>query len=323
MLSLRLNCASLTRLTAGVARLSSAAATDIPILGQLYPRDQITNVTPAILDKIQRRLHLQPSHPLGILRTVIEGHYPTFTHISSLSPVVTPERNFDSLSFPADHPGRSAVDSYYINREFMLRTHTSAHQVETFTKGERRWVLTADVYRRDEIDACHYPVFHQMEGASLFYRDEASMQRLEEENACLLKDLKGENIIVEDVPCSSTTNPVQTAHERRHAELVANNLKLSLNSLMLALFGRREDEPLRVRWIEAYFPFTSPSYEVEVFFNGKWLEILGCGVVLQSILDQSSKRVYYFRWCAWSCIQRQMFQIALDGHLALASNESP
>lgn len=50
-----------------------------------------------------------------------------------------------------------------------------------------------------------------------------------------------------------------------------------------------EAEPLRVRWIEAEFPFTSPSYEVEVFFRGKWLEILGCGVVLQSTLDRASK----------------------------------
>lgn len=31
------------------------------------------------------------------------------------------------------------------------------------------------------------------------------------------------------------------------------------------------------RWIDAYFPFTEPSYELEIFFNGEWLEVLGCG----------------------------------------------
>ncbi|MEW5314240.1 MAG: hypothetical protein WDW38_005751 [Sanguina aurantia] len=39
------------------------------------------------------------------------------------------------------------------------------------------------------------------------------------------------------------------------------------------------------RWIDAYFPFTEPSIELEIFFNGKWLEVLGCGVMQQSILD--------------------------------------
>ena len=171
----------------------------------------------------------------------------------------------------------------------MLRTHTSAHEVETFAKGERQWLLTADVYRRDEIDASHYPVFHQMEGASIFHAEANSMKELEERNAYPVDYLKSTNIIIEDVPHLSASNPVQSAHDPRHAEIVAHNLKLSLNSLILTLFGGRKDEPLRVRWIEAYFPFTSPSYEVEVFFNGKWLEILGSGVVLQSTLERASK----------------------------------
>ncbi len=73
------------------------------------------------------------------------------------------------------------------------------------------------------------------------------------------------------------------------AKLVAENLKLSLNNLMLTLFGGvqgiSKENPLRVRWIESYFPFTSPSFEVEVFFQGEWLEILGCGVVIQATLN--------------------------------------
>jgi len=41
-----------------------------------------------------------------------------------------------------------------------------------------------------------------------------------------------------------------------------------------------------VRWVDAYFPFTSPSWEMEIFFNQKWLEVLGCGVVHPVILQQ-------------------------------------
>lgn len=279
--------AARTRLSSAAAAASSSS--HVNILGQAYPRDSTTNITSAIIDKLQRKLHLQPSHPLGILRSLIESHYPSFSHLSNVSPIVTPAKNFDDLSFPPDHPGRSVTDSYYINKDLMLRTHTSAHEVETFAKGERHWLLTADVYRRDEIDSSHYPVFHQMEGASIFRADANSMRELEEENARLVDYLKSTNIIIEDIPHLSASNPVQTTHDPRHAEIVAHNLKLSLNSVILTLFGSRKDQPLKVRWIEAYFPFTSPSYEVEVFFNGKWLEILGCGVVLQSTLDRASR----------------------------------
>lgn len=50
----------------------------------------------------------------------------------------------------------------------VLRTHTSAHQSTLISGGEAAFICTGDVYRRDEIDATHYPVFHQMEGVRIF-----------------------------------------------------------------------------------------------------------------------------------------------------------
>ncbi len=290
----------------------------LEILGERYATDEITNVTPAILSKIPMRLHAQPSHPLNTLRTMIESHYPDFAHLSSLSPLVTPHKNFDELSFPADHPGRAVTDSYYINKGTMLRTHTSAHEVEVFGKGEDKWLLTADVYRRDEIDGSHYPVFHQMEGARVVSADASGLRELEEDNDRLSQHLTRSDIIIEDVPHVSPSNPAQPGHDPKHAELVARNLKLSLNSLMLHLFqgigGASKEEPLRVRWIETYFPFTSPSFEVEVFFRGEWLEILGCGVVRQATLDTASMCQHLtYNYLLIICCQR--YQTKLAGHL--------
>lgn len=265
----------------------------VSVLGREYLTDDMTNVTPTILSKIPLRLHTQPAHPLSTLRSLIESHFPSYAHLSSLSPLVTPYQNFDLLSFPADHPGRSVTDSYYINKDLMLRTHTSAHEVEVFEKGETKWLLTADVYRRDEIDGSHYPVFHQTEGARIVSADPNGMKEIEDDNAMLQAHLQRSNIIIEDVPHLSPTNPCQPAHDPKHTELIAKNLKLSLNSLILTLFGDRvgatPQNPLRVRWIEATFPWTTPSFEVEVFFREKWLEILGCGVIYQPTLDNASE----------------------------------
>jgi len=267
------------------------------VLGEQYPTDHMTNISPTIVSKLPLKLHTQPSHPLSTLRALIESHFPTYAHLSSLSPLVTPYQNFDLLSFPADHPGRSVTDSYYINKDLMLRTHTSAHEVDVFGRGETKWLLTADVYRRDEIDGSHYPVFHQTEGARIVSANATGMKELEEDNERLMAHLERSNIEIEDVPHLSPTNPCQPTHDPKHTELIAKNLKLSLNSLMLHLFGGRvgatASNPLKVRWIEATFPWTTPSFEVEVFFRGKWLEILGCGVVRQATLDNASTSIFY------------------------------
>ena len=276
---------------AGRTRNSSRVfSNEISILGQKYGLDGTTNVTQSIISKLPLRLHNQPAHPLGILRSKIESHFPDFSHLSSLNPVVTPAQNFDSLGFPADHPGRSVTDSYYVNKDYMLRTHTSAHEVETFAAGHSKWLLTADVYRRDEIDSSHYPVFHQMEGARVFKTDKAAIEEVKADNERLSRHLDQSNIVIEDIPHTSATNPAQPTHDPAHSELIALNLKLSINSLLLKLFGGgARDAPLQVRWIEAYFPFTSPSFEVEIFYRGEWLEILGCGVVQQLTFDNASQ----------------------------------
>ena len=99
-----------------------------------------------------------------------------FTMVDNLSPVVTVEQNFDSLLVPKDHVSRTKNDNYYINAEHLLRAHTSAHQRDLIKTGLDAFLVTGDVYRRDEIDMCHYSVFHQMEGVRLFSQHELFSQ---------------------------------------------------------------------------------------------------------------------------------------------------
>ena len=74
--------------------------------------------------------------------------------------------NFDALNTPATHPSRDVQDTFYFNENFLLRCHTSPVQVRTMEnqKPPIRIVAPGQVFRRDEIDATHTPVFHQMEG---------------------------------------------------------------------------------------------------------------------------------------------------------------
>ena len=70
-------------------------------------------------------------------------------------------------------------------------------------------------------------------------------------------------------------------------EEVINDLKLSLSDLIKELFGECE-----WRFAPDYFPFTSPSFEVEVMYNEKWIEVLGCGVIERKILDSCGREDY-------------------------------
>ena len=120
-----------------------------------------------------QNLHLKKHHPLSIMRQRIvnffykeyanpKGGTPIFSVFDRLSPIVSVNQNFESLLIPKDHPSRAKSDCYYINRGYMLRAHCTAHQVELLRSGLDNFLVVGDVYRRDEIDATHFPVFHQV-----------------------------------------------------------------------------------------------------------------------------------------------------------------
>ena len=80
--------------------------------------------------------------------------------------VETDYYNFEALNVPADHPARDMQDTFYLSDNLLLRTQTSAAQIRTMKtrKPPIRIVCPGRVFRADEVDATHSPVFHQMEG---------------------------------------------------------------------------------------------------------------------------------------------------------------
>jgi phenylalanyl-tRNA synthetase alpha chain len=299
----------------------SAPASQIPkqkstlrIEGDTYQTDKWTNTPDTILSHVGRRLYLDDNHPLAITRKLIESQFPapSYGNYSEKNPVVSTKHNFDVLGFPPDHPGRSRTDTYYVNDKTVLRTHTSAHQQAYFQQIARNeksrpeevgYTVIADVYRRDAIDRSHYPVFHQMEGAMLWKRPATNPLAASKETAATIMDdvqkIPRHDVVVEDPnpTIHAQRNPLQDEHHSaEEVEAVAAHLKRSLERMVIKIFteaskaassGGAEAESLKVRWVEAYFPFTSPSWELEVFWQGDWLEILGCGVIKQDLLINS------------------------------------
>jgi phenylalanyl-tRNA synthetase alpha chain len=94
------------------------------------------------------------------------------------SPAEGPEiedeyHNFEALNIPAEHPARDPLDNFYLSvatkgsaRPLLLRSQTSTVQIRVMEKRQPplRIISLGRVYRPDEADATHYPMFHQMEG---------------------------------------------------------------------------------------------------------------------------------------------------------------
>ena len=74
--------------------------------------------------------------------------------------------NFELMNLPKNHPARDAQDTFYMDENIVLRTHTSPMQARAMLtrKPPIRIICPGRVYRSDEVDATHSPVFHQMEG---------------------------------------------------------------------------------------------------------------------------------------------------------------
>ena len=106
-------------------------------------------------------------HPLSIVTRELEDIFISMGFKIAEGPEAEDEYyNFKALNIPEDHPARDLQDTLYLNDDMLLRTHTSPVQVRTMEKTDPpiRIIAPGRVYRADELDASHSPVFHQLEG---------------------------------------------------------------------------------------------------------------------------------------------------------------
>lgn len=174
--------------------------------------------------------------------------------------IVPADKSFDLFDFPADHPARSKSDTYYVDSNHILRTHTTVMWYYYLQQEDVKRRMSAGesvgcfsfgkVYRKDEIDRNHMNVFHQIDGWYLTPKDKKVIGLKELEQA--------------------------------------------LRSIAGAVFG--PDTPLKI--FPDTFPYTDPSLQMEVEKKGHWLEVLGSGVVKGSVLEKFG--VDSSKWNGWA-----------------------
>lgn len=106
-------------------------------------------------------------HPLSLVRRQIEDIFIGMGFEIADGPEVEYDYyNFEALNIPKDHPSRDLQDTFYITDNIVLRTQTSPVQIRVMEsrKPPIRIIAPGRVYRSDEVDATHSPIFHQVEG---------------------------------------------------------------------------------------------------------------------------------------------------------------
>ncbi len=114
-------------------------------------------------------------HPLNrLMDRLVDVFRPLGYHVEEGPETETEAHNFDGLNIPEDHPARGSADTFYFasHEGKLLRTHTSPVQVRVLKRlapdieklGGIRFLAPGRVYRKDEIDPTHSPMFHQVEG---------------------------------------------------------------------------------------------------------------------------------------------------------------
>jgi len=107
-------------------------------------------------------------HPITQVSEEIKSIFRQMGFQVELGPEVETEyNNFDALNIPGHHPARDMQDTFYIEKDIVLRTHTSPVQIRTMLANENppiKMLAPGKVYRNEEISSRSYAYFHQIEG---------------------------------------------------------------------------------------------------------------------------------------------------------------
>ena len=161
--------------------------------------------------------------------------------------------NFEKLNIPANHPAKDEQDTFYINKDIVLRTQTSAVQARIMEQGKLpiRMIAPGRVFRSAEVDATHSPSFHQIEGLVV-------------DKNITFADLKG---TLEEFAKQLFGPETKTKFRPHHFPFTEPSAEVDVSCFKCGGSGEIEGHSCR-------------------FCKGSgWIEILGCGMVHPHVFE--------------------------------------
>lgn len=162
---------------------------------------------------------------------------------------------FDLFNMPEGHPARSKSDTYYVDEENVLRTHDTAFWYYYLNHPE----IKKRIENKETLGAICY--------GKVYRKDEIDRTHMN-----VFHQFGGLYIAPDD---KQTITP--------------EDLKNALSEIARSVFG----ENVEFRFYDHNFPYTDPSFEMEVNINGKWVEMLGSGMARKSVLSNFGLEGYH------------------------------
>lgn len=174
--------------------------------------------------------------------------------------IVAADISFDLFDFPKDHPARSRSDTYYVTDTHILRTHTTVMWYY--------YLREEDVKKRMQAGES----VGSFSFGKVYRKDEIDRNHMN-----VFHQMDGWYLTPKDKKIIAT-----------------DDLKKVLSDIAKAVFGAE----IKYRFNPDTFPYTDPSLEMEVEINGRWVEVLGSGVVKGSVLEKFG--VDSSKWNGWA-----------------------
>ncbi|MEK7669084.1 MAG: hypothetical protein AAB350_00630 [Patescibacteria group bacterium] len=183
-----------------------------------------------------------------IVNRIVNSHYFKDLDIIKIPEIVPVDISFDLFDFPMDHPARSKSDTYYVDDKNILRTHTTVCWYYYLHDEE----IKKRVAKNEPLGCFSF--------GKVYRKDEIDRNHMN-----VFHQIDGWYLV---------PKVLKTISQK--------DLEEALGNIATAVFGPN----IKYRLNKDTFPYTDPSLEMEVEIGGKWVEVVGCGVVKGSVLEK-------------------------------------